>query len=144
MSLLFFFVPVLKLKNEVLFQAPTQKNLTMTITKSLGFATPFSNTGSTTLFSSRLDWLQGTVKLFPTRFSLLLTQLTEIFQDTFAPDGGYFFSGRAFDHCRISDRGCKVAWNILENGNIDCWLMLPAKFLVGCSQVSTLRHFLSI
>lgn len=115
----------------------------MTIT-SLGFAAPRSNTGSIVKFSSRIDWLQGTVKLFPTRFERFCGELTEIFRDTFAPDGGYWFSGRTFDHHRVSDRGARVAWNILENGDIDCWFMLPAKFLAGCDHISTLRHFIQI
>lgn len=111
---------------------------------SLGFATPSSNTGSTVQFSSRLDWLQGTLNLFPTRFERLLVELSEIFLDTFAPDGGYWFSGRTFDHHRVSDRGARVAWNVLENGHIDLWLMLPAKFLAGCDRTQTLIHFLAI
>jgi hypothetical protein len=115
----------------------------MNITQGFG-QTPISNTGSTIGFTSRVDWLQGTAKISPVKFELLFTHLTEIFSDTFAPDAGYMFSGRKFDHHRVSDRHSRVAWNILENGDIDFWLMLPAKFLVGCSQVATFRHFLQI
>jgi hypothetical protein len=115
----------------------------MNISQGFG-CTPSSNTGSINKFSSRLDWLQGTVNLFPTRFERLLGELTEIFIDTFAPDAGYWFSGRSFDHHRVSDRGARVAWNILENGYIDAWFMLPAKFLSGCDRTDTLIHFIAI
>lgn len=106
--------------------------------------TPRSNTGSQVDFTSRLDWLQGTVKLFHTRFERFVGELTDIFRDSFAPDAGYWFSGRKFDHHRISDRGARIAWNILENGDRDIWFMLPAKFLAGCDRTESLIHFLAI
>lgn len=116
--------------------------------KSIGFGkTLCSNTGSTPLsfvpFASRLDWLQGSVKLSQSAFEHVLGETSNIFKDTFAPDKGYWFSGRAFDHHRVSDRGGRVAWNVLENGDHDLWLMIPAKLLAGCDRVSLLMRFLS-
>jgi len=121
----------------------------MTLThKPVGFGkTLCSNTGSTPppplLFASRLDWLQGSVKLPQSAFEHVLGEISSIFKDTFAPDKGYWFSGRAFDHHRVSDRGGRVAWNILENGDHDMWLMMPAKLLSGCDRVFLLMRFLS-
>lgn len=116
----------------------------MSITKSVGFNTLRSNTGSELEFASRVDWLSGSVKLFSTRFHLLVKQLGEIFLDSFAPDGGYYFSGRKFDHHQVSARGARIAWNILENGDHDIWFSLPAKFLAGCDRTETMIHFLTI
>lgn len=125
----------------------------MSITKSVGFATPFSNTGSVK-FSSRIDWFQGVLKLSSLEFQSLLGELASTFKDTFAADGGYLFVGRSFDHHRVSDRGCRVGWNIatlknddcdrhqLDEKNYDVWVMIPAKFINGCSSTFELRRFI--
>lgn len=137
----------------------------MTISKNpLGFSrTPSSNTGSLTVtspsFSSRLDWLQGVLKLTSSQLDTLIGELSNIFKDTFAADDGYLFSGRSFAHHRVSDRGCRIGWNILSadpddnphdqlrhhlgDRNIDCWIMIPAKFLSGCESTFSLRRFLA-
>jgi DNA relaxase NicK len=143
----------------------------MSITKSVGFAsTPLSNTGSflesssdnpnppqnfpfaqlstqspkpEQKFVSRLDWLQGLLTLGSSPFEFLFGELSTTFKDTFGDDRGYFFEGKAFQHHRISDRGAMVFWNILENGDRDILIMLPAKFLAGCSHVYLLRRFIT-
>lgn len=127
----------------------------MTITNNLGFNTPSSNTGSV-LFSSRLDWVQGVLKLTSSELTTLIGEISNTFKDTFANDEGYMFSGRSFDHHRISDRGGRVAWNISDHKNddddhhhlgdrtIDCWLMLPAGVLKGCLHIYSLRKFISM
>ena len=127
----------------------------MTITKAVGFNTPSSNTGSVS-FSSRLDWLQGVFKLTSSELTTLIGEISSTFKDTFASDEGYMFSGRTFDHHRISDRGSRVAWNIYDHKNndddhhhlgdriIDCWLMIPAGVLNGVSDNYSLRKFLAL
>ena len=142
---------------------PNYSLLTMTITN-LGFgkkkSTPSSNTGSSLLFSSRIDWVQGVLKLTSPQLDTLIGEISNIFKDTFAADGGYLFSGRSFQHHRVSDRGCRIGWNILicdrdDNSddslrhhlgdrNIDCWIMIPAKLLNGCETTFSLRRFLTM
>jgi len=122
----------------------------MTISKkSLGFATPTSNTGSFSQnpknnpkFSSRLDWLQGVLKVPVSAFPTFCQTLSSLFRDTFAPDSGYWFCGRSFDHHRISDRQARIAWNCIPDYDCDVFLMLPAKFLAGVDSVSLLQKFL--
>ncbi len=132
---------------------------------SQGFATPLSNTGSflnpplnpenfpfaklsclnpkpKQKFISRLDWLQGLLTNSAEQFDFVVGELSNVFKDTFGEDQGYFFEGKAFQHHRISDRGAMVFWNILENGDRDILIMLPAKFLAGCSDVYLLRRFI--
>lgn len=129
----------------------------MSITKSVGFgSTPSSNTGSFPpfpLITTQLDWLQGVVKLTPSQFDTLVGEISNTFKDTFAADGGHLFTGRSFEHHRISDRGGRVAWNVqkfddhehhLGDRHIDCWLMLPAGLLNGCDSTYSLRRFLSM
>jgi hypothetical protein len=84
----------------------------------------------------------------------VIGELSHIFKDTFADDAGYKFSGRSFEHHRVSDRGCCIAWNIkipddglgdrhyLDESIVDCWVMLPAKFLSGCATTFQLRKFI--
>lgn len=93
-------------------------------------------------FVSRLDWLQGLLTISQSEFDFILGDLSNTFKDTFADDKGYFFEGKTFQHHRISDRGCMVFWNILESGDRDILIMLPAKFLAGCSDVYLLRRFI--
>ena len=135
-----------------------------------GFATPLSNTGSflespsntkdTPLenfpfaklstqklkheqkFTSRLDWLQGLLTNTELQFDFVVSELSNVFKDTFGEDKGYFFEGKAFQHHRISDRGAMIFWNILESGDRDILIMLPAKFLAGCSDLYLLRRFI--
>ena len=119
-----------------------------------GFSrTPRSNTGSSVDFSSKLDWLQGVVCLTSSQLTTLIGEISNIFTDTFASDAGHIFTGRSFEHHRISDRGGRVAWNIdtcdhddnehhLGDRTIDCWLMLPAKLLNGCATTFDLRRFI--
>lgn len=125
----------------------------MNITKNtaIGFATPLSNTGSvipfippTLNFTSRLDWLQGVVKLSRSWFDFVLNAIESTFKDTFASDAGRFFTGRLFEHHRISDRGGRVAWNCLDDDHYDVWLMLPAKLLSGAPYVYLVRDFLTL
>lgn len=124
----------------------------MNITQGFGH-TPSSNTGSSVDFSSKLDWLQGVVRLTSSGLATLIGEISNIFKDTFASDAGYLFTGRSFEHHRISDRGGRVAWNIdscdhddnqhhLGDRNIDCWLMLPAKLINGCASTFELRKFI--
>ena len=127
----------------------------MSITKGIGFATPSSNTGSSVRFSSKVDWLQGLLRLTPLQFQTFIGEISNIFKDVFASDGGYFFSGRTFNHHRVSDRGGRIAWNILDfvssqHGDrhqlderiIDCWFCLPAQLLNGCESTFALRRFI--
>lgn len=141
----------------MLQRVPSHSLLIMTITKTLGFGqTPRSNTGSSPSFVSKVDWLQGLLSLTSSQLTTVIGELSHIFKDTFADDAGYLFSGRSFEHHRVSDRGCRIAWNIklpddgcddrhyLGESVIDCWLMLPAKFLNGCESTFQLRRFISM
>jgi len=135
----------------------------MSIAKSVGFgATPTSNTGSFSQnpknnpkFSSRLDWLQGVFRIDSELLPKFIDFLSSTFADTFAPDSGSFFCGRSFGHHRLSDRHARIAWNCVHdfsyvdsNGDsigfyfADVFLMLPARFLVGCPNFSALRDFI--
>lgn len=141
----------------------------MTIT-SLGFSTPLSNTGSLfsplavpenigsqnypfaklstqktkpdQKFTSRLDWLQGLLTISSSEFDFVVGEMSNVFKDTFGDDKGYFFEGKAFQHHRISDRGSMIFWNVLETGDRDVLIMLPAKFLSGCQDLYLLRRFI--
>jgi DNA relaxase NicK len=103
---------------------------------------------------SKVDWLQGLVAVTSSGLDTLIGELSAVFKDTFADDQGYCFAGRAFEHHRVSDRGCRIAWNIkipndgdsdrhyLDEKIIDCWFMIPAKFLNGCDNTFQFRNFL--
>jgi hypothetical protein len=94
-----------------------------------------------------------------------MNELSITFADTFAPDGGYFFSGRKFDHHQRSGRGAIAAWNILKKPDdsgdrhflkkpddsgdrhfleekiYDVWFCLPSKFLGACDSSFMLKRF---
>jgi hypothetical protein len=101
--------------------------------------------------------LQGLLRLTPLQFQTFIGEISNIFKDLFASDAGYFFSGRTFYHHRVSDRGGRIAWNILDfvssqDGDrhqlderiIDCWFCLPAQLLNGCESTFALRRFISL
>lgn len=113
----------------------------MSITKSVGFSTPLSNTGSSS-FSSRLDWLQGVLRMPNSSLATFIETLSSLFRDSFAIDGGAWFCGRSFAHHRISDRSGRIAWNYIEDSDCDVFLILPAKFLAGIQSVEYLQKFL--
>lgn len=118
--------------------------------------TPLSNTGllsSLPVTTAQIDWLQGVLSLTSQEFHSFKGQTSTTFADTFAPDQGYFFSGRAFEHHQISGRGAMICWNIrkshedsddrhyLEEKIYDVYFRFPAKFLGGCTQFYLLTHF---
>jgi hypothetical protein len=118
--------------------------------------TPSSNTGlnvqnfKTTV---KIDWSQGILSLTSQEFLTFFNEYSLTFADTFAPDGGEFFSGRKFLHHRRSGRGAIIAWNVLkvnddwtdrhflEEKNYDVWFMAPAKFLDACDSFFMLKRF---
>lgn len=126
-----------------------------------GFATPSSNTGSNVQnfkTTTKIDWLQGVLSLTFQEFTTFFYEYGLTFADTFAPDEGYFFSGRKFDHHQRSGRGAIIAWNIrkkpddsgdrhfLDEKIYDVWFTSPAKVLGACDSFFMLKrffHFLS-
>jgi hypothetical protein len=125
--------------------------------------TPLSNTGLNSVHPTpntiKVDWLQGVLRLTHSEFLSFVGQLGTSFADTFGSDGGYFFSGRKFDHNIVSGRGAIVAWNIrsyddvimidgdvhsvlnLDVKNYDVLFSLPAKVLSGCESLYSLFFF---
>lgn len=100
-----------------------------------------------------MDWSQGVLRLTYHQFITFVNEFSRTFADTFASDGGDFFSGRKFSHHRRSARGAIIAWNILkfddESGdrhfldekNYDVWFTAPAKFLDACDSFYILKRF---
>ena len=139
----------------------------MTISSARGFGTPLSNTGSNVSFhtpenlplirsSVCVDWLQGVLKLTSRQFTTFIGEVSQTFADTFDVDKGHWFSGRDFDHHRISGREARVAWNItkhnedggdrhfLEEKIYDVWFRLPAKVLSVCDSYYSFNRFLAL
>lgn len=118
-------------------------SVNMSITKAVGFATPLSNTGSLCKkVESRVDWLQGVCTMPQTGLHPFIDGLGAVFRDSFGCDRGLKFCGRTFQHHVVSDRGCRVYYNFLENDLVEILIALPAKFLAGVHSIDMFRLFL--